>query len=149
MATLSSLLRKCMFDVVRMDNRWVTKETTCVARRIDRPALEADVDQPGPNHAARQVAWLWKLLDQADAISRRQPIALFGSSIASSWVASTIHQNLLFFVDEDNAPKAERGWTGRSFILKSVPGCLFSSPCPAPRPGRSDSACKPLTQTFN
>ncbi|MDD3312118.1 class I SAM-dependent methyltransferase [Pseudodesulfovibrio sp.] len=109
-ATLREVVRRAGFEIVVLRQGLVPKELTLLARR---PAPEAQAavamdtaPAPGlPKRAdtariADALAWLAALLDQARDLCR-EPLGVFGTSIAGIWLLGQLGDGLRFFVDED------------------------------------------------
>lgn len=110
--TLRRLLRRAGWAVKRLETGWVTKEISVLARP-DPTGAEADARlADGPGLADRCLAWLSATLDAARAAARRKPFGVFGTSIAGTWLAGALADEIDFFVDEDSS-RIGRSFAGR------------------------------------
>lgn len=119
-ASLSWLLRSAGFSVEACRSDWIARELSAIAaaganaRDADSPLREV------PERSRRLVAghrrWLRRLRDQAAALAQSRGVALFGTSIAASWLAGVLGSGRIrFFVDEDPA-RAGSTYLGRPVL---------------------------------
>lgn len=109
-ASILHTLRKAGFTAEKLYIDWVQKEISLTAYSTDAeetpvPVMtnhyesESDVIY---NHMVSYINWLKALVDEAASLSDVcQSFGLFGTSIASTWLASQLGQKVSFFVDED------------------------------------------------
>jgi SAM-dependent methyltransferase len=97
--SLSNAIRLAGYDIIELE-QWIPKEITIVARVGDGDTLNgwnyAEVEQRLKSH----VEWLRTL---ADTARRHTGAAVFGSSIAASWLYGEMEGAVRCFVDEDPA----------------------------------------------
>ena len=84
--------------------RPVAKEITGVFRGGTGPeaALDQAVDAAEVDARVRaDVAWLGSVLESALALAEDQPLGIFGTAVAGTWLAGRLGERVRFFVDED------------------------------------------------
>ncbi len=113
--TVTRIVRESGLSVQLVSTQCISKEITVLASRGDLAAKES-VKKISSGVADRQTAvktlgWLANLLEQGR--SERGRIGVFGSSISASWLASTLGDQVDFFLDEDPS-RAGRVHLGRS-----------------------------------
>lgn len=102
-STLCNLIASSGYDIVVAADNWIAKELTVVARKSNqRPALQETID------AGREVAeidarvkWLENLGSEVRRLAAQEPIGIFGTSIAATWMDQELSGKTAFFVDED------------------------------------------------
>lgn len=113
-ATVTRIVRESGLSLQCVSTQCIAKEITILASRG-----EFAVKKLAPTNSSRlsdrQVAienlrWLAKLIEQGN--SERERVGIFGSSISASWLASTLGDQVEFFVDEDPS-RAGRVHLGR------------------------------------
>lgn len=115
---LARLLRDAGYRVLALADDWVTKELSAVA--VPSSNLTASLPEArDPAAVMRQVAaqidWLNAVIAGARGASvERGPFGVFGTSIAATWLYSTLEGAVDFFVDED--PNCQ----GRSLYDKPI-----------------------------
>jgi SAM-dependent methyltransferase len=112
-ATLAATMAKGGCAVRHLAADWIPKELTVIAG----PGAPTPSDAvPAAGEAAhRAVAWLTALRDRAFGLARGEPIGLFGTSIAGTWLAAQMEAELAFFVDEDPS-RIGRDYMGRPVL---------------------------------
>lgn len=104
--TLTGLLRQAGF-VPTWIGSVIEKELTVLARPLQK-APDKIVPRQPTRAVETHIQWLVQVFDQASAI--KGPLALFGTSIAASWLYGMLSDRVVAFVDEDTAR------TGRSHL---------------------------------
>jgi hypothetical protein len=116
--TLSNAVTRAGFVVERLVDKCVAKELTLLCRQMVAPTTEIPEEAPnsdsGVMAAQAHLAWLADLASQAQATEGQ--VAIFGSSISATWLASLVGQRLQCFVDEDP------GRSGRSHMGRPIVG---------------------------
>ena len=112
--TLVDVVTRAGFVVERLADHCVDKELTLLCRV---PSESKDAGPPsssecGLTAAQAHLAWLGDLAKQGQGLSGR--VAVFGSSIAATWLASLLGDRLQCFVDEDP------GRVGRSHLGRTI-----------------------------
>jgi SAM-dependent methyltransferase len=106
--TLRLLLERAGFAGTAIFTDWIPKEISALAWR----APESLAPTPDGNTAAAPaaaVSWLQHTIEAAAAASERSPeFGLFGSSIAATWLWSSVANRVRFFVDQDPGRVARR-----------------------------------------
>lgn len=102
-ATVARIVRESGLSVQRVSTQCIAKEITVLASRGDLATKEVAI-KSSSGVADRQTAietlgWLANLLEQGR--SERERVGVFGSSISASWLASTLGDQVDFFLDED------------------------------------------------
>jgi SAM-dependent methyltransferase len=111
---LRFLLERAGFKVLANDVSWIPKEIVCIAKKsVARTSTCENTDALGP--VQQRVSWLRRVLRDAVSWSTKGPVALFGSSIAASWVFGGIAENVVHFVDEDER-RLGRTWLDRPIV---------------------------------
>lgn len=101
--TLRGLVAANGYEVVVATDGWIQKELTVVARRSEQQSA-----RPAPIDAAQNLAavrtrveWLCNLGKEVRDLAAREPIGIFGTSIAATWLHQELEGKTAFFVDED------------------------------------------------
>lgn len=112
--SLRAILGRAGYEVVSLSTDWVKKELSVLARPTDdaKPATP-------PYHplslAKDNIAWLaatlWLARDTAASVPH---FALFGTSIAATWLSGALGDRIEFYIDED------AGRQGRDFFGKPI-----------------------------
>ncbi len=97
--TLRALLERAGFEVVTATTEWVNKEISLLARPTSNAAYTALLSEQQP--VTPLIKWLTEVLAWAENESSNQPIGLFGTAIAASWLYGHLGGAVEFFVDED------------------------------------------------
>jgi 2-polyprenyl-3-methyl-5-hydroxy-6-metoxy-1,4-benzoquinol methylase len=115
--TLSYCAANSGFQVVSIETTWVKKELSLLATptnselKYDRPNTGKEVHKA----ISSKVHWLNDLITTANKSAlESKTFGIFGTSIAGSWLASSIAEKVAFFVDED--PNR----IGREFMDKPI-----------------------------
>ena len=115
--TADSLTRALVaagFEVVSVAEDWIPKELSVVAR----PARAAPGTPPQSDVAAararvaKSLAWLCETANRLRSLGAGDPMGLFGTSIAGTWLAAEAGDHFSFFVDED-PHRAGRTYLGK------------------------------------
>lgn len=113
--TLVDVVTRAGFVVERLADDCVDKELTLLCRVLSEStdAGPAPFSACGLTAAQAHLAWLGDIAEQGQALSGR--VAVFGSSIAATWLASLLGDRLECFVDEDPG-RVERSHLGRPIL---------------------------------
>lgn len=138
-ATIRRLLTRAGYRVERCETDWVPKELTVIAFP-DAPATRAPEPQPDTgvfNATQDAVTWLATFAGSARQATSKGPVAVFGSSIAATWLFGELDGNVAFFVDED---EMRIGGTHLNLPIRPVEEisedvCLALALAPAVAPG--------------
>ena len=103
--TLSQMVKKVGYKVLSVTNDWVTKEISLVAVKTDQN-LNIQQSESKLTHNLEkinnQVDWLNALSRKGRQLAKESKnFGIFGSAVASTWLAKEIGEQVLFFVDED------------------------------------------------
>ena len=102
-STLNEVIAGGGYDVFVTANDWIAKELTVVARKTahEPPArVKADINDNLTTVRAR-VEWVVTLGRQIRALSAKNDLGVFGTSIAATWLQEELDGSAAFFVDED------------------------------------------------
>lgn len=99
--TLSSVLINAGLAVGTMADGWVRKEITVVARPGTVAAMPAVDCAKTVSEVETCIQWLSDVKTQAMDLARSKPIAVFGTSIAATWLFGQMPDQVALFVDED------------------------------------------------
>lgn len=101
---LANVARRAGFEVIACGNVVLGKEISLLARVASQPVEQAQIGkgEKPVDFLDRNLGWIQAIRGQAVELSQRPPFAIFGSSIAGSWIASEIDGKLTCFVDEDD-----------------------------------------------
>jgi cyclopropane fatty-acyl-phospholipid synthase-like methyltransferase len=102
--TLQSIVEMAGLNIIWMSDSWVPKEITLVARKSSSDAL-IKWGNLNPEYAEikNQLEWLSQIREKAINLTYYNPIGIFGTSIAATWIFGELHGNVAFFVDEDSS----------------------------------------------
>jgi 2-polyprenyl-3-methyl-5-hydroxy-6-metoxy-1,4-benzoquinol methylase len=119
-ATLASMAARAGFEVLFVQTSWVKKELSMLARRSSLQknlTLQPEDGEKVLATMTNKVQWLKKILSNAREAADMHPLfGIFGTSIAGTWLGSTLKDKVSFFVDED----PDR--IGREFMGKPILG---------------------------
>ena len=116
--SLTRLLARTGFRVGQLATGWVPKEISLTARRGTAPAVAPDPDRAQVRYRqiGGYVAWLKELTDLGRRLAgENRPLAIFGTSIAATWLGSQLADGIQFFVDEDPS-RAGRTHLGKPIL---------------------------------
>jgi SAM-dependent methyltransferase len=103
-ATLTWLVEEAGWTVDTLAVNWVSKEISLVARPEQRDGCRRQrAAERVAEQVAEQVAWLSRLIVAArETLAGSESFGLFGTSIAATWLAGMMGDDVSFFVDEDS-----------------------------------------------
>lgn len=113
--SVTHLLSRAGFKVKLLATDWVAKELSVIA--VKDPSQPAAVAAPQyeANGVDQALAWLDGIARRAMEQAAKGPIAVFGTSIAATWLTATIGvENVALYVDEDPSRQ------GRSHFGKPI-----------------------------
>ena len=100
---LQELIAAAGFEILAAADNWVPKELTVVARKpaagLTPRATAAGADCRAAVSA--RLDWLQGLIEQARSVQEGQPLAIFGTSIAATWLTAELGERVVCYVDED------------------------------------------------
>lgn len=100
--TLAALLTDAGLPLATPPARWVPKEVTAVATRAEGGGGPDVTFVPGTDQVlAAATEWLSSLRADARGAASDGPVAVFGTSIAGTWIAHELGDAVGSFVDED------------------------------------------------
>ncbi|WP_109150606.1 class I SAM-dependent methyltransferase [Azospirillum sp. TSO5] len=103
-AVMRQCLAKAGLAPLALTADWTPRELSVVARRAEVGATEAGADSAMTLALVEShLDWLDRLVETARQAASTQPIGLFGTSIAASWLFGEVSAETAFFVDEDDA----------------------------------------------
>jgi SAM-dependent methyltransferase len=105
-ATLAFAVSRAGYSVSRVTTDWVRKEVSLLARMDgkddSRIVPAADAGRTAYAGVSASVSWLGTLISAARATaSESASFGIFGTSIAGTWLATALGDQVKFFVDED------------------------------------------------
>lgn len=105
-ASLQALLLRSGFSVVASSDRCLPKELVIVARKAKGPMSPVEPNADALQETVQSVTdafrWLSSLVDYAVSLSHDgQPVGVFGTAIAGTWVFTQRRGVFTFFVDEN------------------------------------------------
>ena len=116
---LQGVVGSAGFESLAMRTDFVPKELSLLAqypggdgRKRVRQAVPEQFPGNGAKVARAHIAWLKNLLQQGQAIEGT--VGIFGTSIAATWLATSLGDKVTFFVDED------RNRVGRSHLSRPI-----------------------------
>ena len=107
-STLLKVIEQTPFTVIQLEEDYVPKELTVaiqhekasIASAAEPPKKDRNSDDLKNSQIVRaHLDYLQSLLDLANSVS--DPIGIFGTSIAGTWLAESMPDKVAFFVDED------------------------------------------------
>ena len=101
--TLTRLLTDAGFHISHVGEGWIAKELTVIAvLRTNVGRNDNGFKPQGSFHDAREsIAWLSDFSGQAKKAALKGPVAIFGTSIAATWLFGELDGKAEFFIDED------------------------------------------------
>lgn len=102
--TLAAMTARAGLNAALTKTDWVHKEISLLASAGAGPsAIPAHDPQQALQRTREDVGWLTGMLDHALRSSQAGRFAIFGTSVAATWLAHGLGGNVEFFVDEDPA----------------------------------------------
>lgn len=104
-SSLTGLLMAAGFEVSAVSTSWVGKEISAIGRNNGLSgAVRAHADSAQAiNMVKKNTEWLDKTRKLAEKTAQERNFGILGTSIAASWLAGVVGDNLAFFADEDPA----------------------------------------------
>lgn len=115
-STLREIVVGGGYDVALTADDWIAKELTLVARTSTRE-LPSRVESNSPDNIVavrHRLEWVVALGQQLRALASQNPLGVFGTSIAATWLQGELHGEAAFFVDEDP------GRFGQTFMGRQI-----------------------------
>jgi SAM-dependent methyltransferase len=100
-SSLRMLVESSGFKVEQMDEGWIPKELTLVARRASAVAERLPADGVGKACVEAHLRWLEGVVATGESLEDVQNFGIFGTSIAGVWIFNALNGSPQFFVDED------------------------------------------------
>jgi 2-polyprenyl-3-methyl-5-hydroxy-6-metoxy-1,4-benzoquinol methylase len=121
--TLCATVAAAGYEILAHADDWVAKELTVVARKAVSARDSLPLVNPKDNSTAvsQRVDWLSATLAEARALAEPKPIALFGTSIAATWLTAELGERIAFYVDEDPHRAGENHLGRRIFAPENAP----------------------------
>jgi trans-aconitate methyltransferase len=112
--TLARLVERAGFRIIKISTDWIPKELSMVvAPGTGTSTFDSYAELRGREST---VEWLQALHRKAELIAKRSTsFGIFGTSIAGSWLASSLSATVDFFVDEDPL-RQHRTYLGRPVV---------------------------------
>lgn len=111
-SSLEAMMQMAGLDVQVLATQWIKKELSLIALPVDASRSQQTLGQRAnaladPQAAIAQVTaqvnWLQNLVNEGNRLARTGAIGIFGTSVAATWLAGALGENIAFFVDEDPA----------------------------------------------
>ncbi|WP_373840300.1 class I SAM-dependent methyltransferase [Methanospirillum sp.] len=135
--SLYHVVQQSGFEVIWSSDSNVPKEITLIARKSDVITYHITAGNDERNQLEKSLGWLEKMRDEAKGTAENDPVGIFGSSIAATWIFCELEGNVAFFVDED-PNRIGRSHLGRPILsLAEVPDNVKVI-IPAPEPVKSE-----------
>ena len=111
--TLENMLIKAGYEIININNDWITKEICCLCRYNEN---KVDLDYNiSHNFAMNNINYLINIIYKTKYWSEKSELfGLFGTSIASVWLSIMFGEKIIFYVDEDLNRQ------GRNFFGKKI-----------------------------
>lgn len=103
--SLESAVIKAGFEVIKSSEKWIPKEISLVASKkgtrenIDQYEIDSDSTK-NTEIVTKSLEWLNEIVKVADTADGKE-LAIFGSSIAATWLATQTSKEVIYFIDED------------------------------------------------
>lgn len=151
--SLTRVFANAGFESVSVSDGWNAKEVSGVFQPGSGEALGSEEAPSFPEAffaVARALAWLEGTLSLADRVRTRRGFGVFGTSIAATWLASSVASPVDFFVDED-PHRQGRHHMGKPVIAPSeVPTDSTVFMClPHPQAAHVSDRLTPPRQSWN
>jgi 2-polyprenyl-3-methyl-5-hydroxy-6-metoxy-1,4-benzoquinol methylase len=121
--SLSNIVNHAGFMTKTTQTNWVKKEISLLSIENDSIA-PVSIKDPNAIYAkiSEYVNWLVKIIENAKSVAQdSKPFGIFGTSIAASWLATELGNQVEFFVDED-PHRIGRNYMGKQiFSPENVP----------------------------
>lgn len=115
-STLRETVAAGGYDAPLTANDWIAKELTLIARGPVRDLSSRVEANPGDNITAvrNRLEWVVALGQEIRALASKNPLGVFGTSIAATWLQGELQGEAAFFVDEDP------GRFGQTFMSRQI-----------------------------
>lgn len=101
LTSLTRLIEQAGFEIVCATANWLAKEISIVARKGQKADCPLSLETSYAERLKHHIHWMQAVSSQAKALASSQPIGIFGTSIAATWLWAELDGNVSFFVDED------------------------------------------------
>lgn len=101
LASLLSLVEQAGFEIVCASDSWLAKEISIVARKGEKSGCQLQLEPAYGEQLKRHIGWMQAVSFQANELAKKEPIGIFGTSIAATWLWAEVGGRVSFFVDED------------------------------------------------
>lgn len=106
---VSHLLRRAGFRVELLATDWVAKELSVVAIRDGSDIQSVDAAPHEDSGVVQSIGWIEGVSRRAVDLAAKGPLAVFGTSIAATWLTATIGADKVsFYVDEDSSRQGRK-----------------------------------------
>jgi SAM-dependent methyltransferase len=142
-STIEVLLHRAGFGIRSIATDWISKELSVVA--VDQKASKLpDLPDPEKLNVEQSLAWIESVAARARTLATHGPIAVFGTSIAATWLIATIGaESVSCFVDEDTARQGNRHFGKPILAPTEVPRGTSVFICLSP--GLAEAVAKRMT----
>jgi trans-aconitate methyltransferase len=101
-STLCATVTAGGYEVAVAADDWVAKELTVVARKTSTQSLHRLArSEENTTAVTQRLQWLTNTVCEARALAKNAGIALFGTSIAATWLTAELGKLVAFYLDED------------------------------------------------
>lgn len=119
-AVLRRVIRQAGLQVKLLERTLIPKELTAAAvLPVQSPSRDDDPEPLSPADAlqdvTRHINWLRRFADEARAHACHDPVGVFGTSIAGTWLGATLGDGVAYFVDEDTS-RHDRPFMGKPVL---------------------------------
>lgn len=134
-STLRNVVAAAGYDVVLTAGDWIAKELTLIARKPAHELPSGVRSNAVDNISAvrDRVEWVVALGRHLRALTTKNTLGVFGTSIAATWLQEELHGEAAFFVDEDPS-RFGQTFMGRQILRPSEvpPGSQVIIALPTP-----------------
>lgn len=99
--SLGSMLQRAGYSIDIITNDWVANDLSVVVKKSQQKSLTSSFVQKSYATVESQINWMLAAREMAFALSRRDSLGIFGTSIGAAWLLNELGADVKFFVDED------------------------------------------------
>ena len=99
--SLRELVAREGFEILCATTGWLAKEVSVLARKSGAEPEKLHLDPAYGDQLERHIHWLSVVTRHAQSFADNGGVAIFGTSIAATWLWAELKGNVKFFVDED------------------------------------------------
>ena len=105
--SLQLMLKRAGYGTSLITTQWVLKEISLLAStdgNVSGNLVGCVQGEEVFHRISSYVSWLKTMMDETkEFLCKKRPLGIFGTSVAATWLASQLEEDVSFFVDEDES----------------------------------------------